>query len=174
MASKIIFTYVDGAATGITSASETIDFLSVKVGADGLEIKQTGSGGTAVFDFAAKKLTNIAAGTADQHAATYKQLNDGLSGKSDTSHNHDSAYLGIAATATDSDKLDGQHGSYYAQDSLVLKLAGGTMTGDVSMSGDHKLTNLADGSSPGDSVNYGQVQAIAAQGKRCIWWYLFC
>ncbi|MGD0336716.1 MAG: hypothetical protein ABSB18_06415 [Candidatus Omnitrophota bacterium] len=37
------------------------------------------------------------------HAGLYSLVN----------HNHDALYLGILAKATDSDKLDGQHGSYY-------------------------------------------------------------
>ena len=34
--------------------------------------------------------------------------------KADTNHNHNTAYLGITATATDSDKLDGKHASDFA------------------------------------------------------------
>lgn len=56
------------------SAAQTIDFLSIKVGASGLEIKET----TGHFDFSAKKLTNMAAATASGHAVEYDQLNTAL------------------------------------------------------------------------------------------------
>lgn len=39
---------------------------------------------------------------------------DALAGKSDTSHNHDLAYLGINAKAADSDKLDNHDSTYFA------------------------------------------------------------
>ena len=52
------------------SASETFDFVSIKVGASGLEIKET----TGNFDFSNKKLTNIAAGTAAGEALSYSQV----------------------------------------------------------------------------------------------------
>lgn len=41
----------------------------------------------------------------------------------------------------------------------LLPLAGGTLTGNVSGGGTAKLTNLASGSSSGDSITYGQVTA---------------
>lgn len=52
------------------SNTQTVDFLSVRVGASTLEIKETGG----VFDFSNKKLTNIAAPTANGHALRYDQL----------------------------------------------------------------------------------------------------
>ena len=41
----------------------------------------------------------------------------------------------------------------------LLTVAGGTLTGNVSGGGTVKLTNLASGSSSGDSITYGQVTA---------------
>jgi hypothetical protein len=45
-----------------------------------------------------------------------------------------------------------------------LPLAGGTMSGDIDMDS-NSITNLADGANPGDAVNYGQLQAVAAVSK---------
>lgn len=64
MASRILKIVVGGKEKLITSVNETLDFLSIKVGASALEIKET----TGHFDFAAKKLTNLAQGTALGHA----------------------------------------------------------------------------------------------------------
>jgi len=44
----------------LTSNTSTVDFLSVKVGADSLEMKQTGSGASAYFDFSGRRLGNLA------------------------------------------------------------------------------------------------------------------
>jgi hypothetical protein len=51
------------------SNAETVDFLSIKVGASALEIKETASH----FDFSAKKLTNVAAGGAAGEVLIYDQ-----------------------------------------------------------------------------------------------------
>lgn len=64
MASRILKIVVGGKEKLITSVNETLDFLSIKVGASALEIKET----TGHFDFSAKKLTNLAQGTALGHA----------------------------------------------------------------------------------------------------------
>lgn len=66
----------------IPSSSNTLDFLSVKVGASALEIKETAGN----FDFAAKKLVNIVAGTATGHAVEYDQMNTALAGKASTAY----------------------------------------------------------------------------------------
>lgn len=50
----------------VPSSSNTFDFLSVKVGASALEIKETGGH----FDFSAKRLTNLAEPTSGSDAAT--------------------------------------------------------------------------------------------------------
>lgn len=52
------------------SNTQTVDFVSVRVGASVLEIKEA----TGSFDFDNKKLTNIAAPTANGHALRYDQL----------------------------------------------------------------------------------------------------
>ena len=50
----------------LVSNESTVDFLSVKIGASALEIKETAGN----FDFSAKKLTNLAEPTSNQDAAT--------------------------------------------------------------------------------------------------------
>jgi len=110
MASHIIYVYENGVPVGYTSSTSTFDFLSVKVGAHGLEIKETNS----KFDFSGIELTNIADATADTSAVSRGQMNTALSGKAAVNHNHDTVYLGIHATADDSAKLNGQSASYYA------------------------------------------------------------
>jgi len=52
------------------SNAQTVDFLSVRVGSSVLEVKETNG----TFDFGNKKLTNIAAPTANGHALRYDQL----------------------------------------------------------------------------------------------------
>jgi RNA polymerase-binding transcription factor DksA len=54
------------------SSDETVDFLSIKVGASALEIKETAG----AFDFDAKVLSNLADPVADQDAATKKHVSD--------------------------------------------------------------------------------------------------
>lgn len=54
------------------------------------------------------QLSNSYSGTAQNKAVTEKALKDGLATKSGTSHNHNSTYLGISATAADSVKLGGK------------------------------------------------------------------
>lgn len=74
MASFKVIVYQNGKPTGRESNAETFDFLSIRVGASTLEIKET----SGHFDFAAKRLTNIAAGTSAGHAVEYAQLNTAL------------------------------------------------------------------------------------------------
>lgn len=52
-------------------------------------------------------------------------------------HNHNGLYLGVTSTATDSDKLDGQHGSYYLDWTNITNKPDPsiTLTGDVTGSG---------------------------------------
>ena len=75
MAAFTVVVYQNGRPTGRNTSAETFDFLSVRVGPSGLEIKETSSH----FDFSAKKLTNIAAGAATGEAVEYDQLNTALS-----------------------------------------------------------------------------------------------
>jgi hypothetical protein len=51
------------------SSEQTIDFLSVKIGASAIEIKETAGN----FDFSAKKLTNVLAGEASGEVLVYDQ-----------------------------------------------------------------------------------------------------
>lgn len=64
MANLDLIALVSGKQKRTPSSSNTVDFLSIKVGASGLEIKETSS----QFDFSNKKLTNLAQGTAPGHA----------------------------------------------------------------------------------------------------------
>jgi hypothetical protein len=57
------------------SGSETLDFLGVRIGADNLSITE---GSATAFDFGAKKLGNIVAGSASGHAVEYDQFNTAL------------------------------------------------------------------------------------------------
>lgn len=69
MSNWVVKLFESGKETLRHTASETFDFLSVKVGASALEIKET----TGHFDFSAKKLTNIASGGAAGEALSYTQ-----------------------------------------------------------------------------------------------------
>ena len=74
MANQVVRVLVSGAPKAVNSNQSTFDFLSVKIGTSGLEIKQTGLN----FDFSGLKLTNIAAGTVSGDAVEYTQLNTAL------------------------------------------------------------------------------------------------
>jgi|GEM_PF-6489177 len=60
----------NGQPKRLPSSASTVDFLSIKIGASGLEILEA----SGHFDFSAKKLTNIASGTAAGEALSYSQL----------------------------------------------------------------------------------------------------
>ncbi|MGZ3773043.1 MAG: hypothetical protein ACXVCY_04655 [Pseudobdellovibrionaceae bacterium] len=79
MASRKLIVYENGAQVGVESASETVDFLSVKVG--GLELKEVAG----QFSVSSKKITELANGTAATDATTVGQLNTGLNLKVDKS-----------------------------------------------------------------------------------------
>ena len=68
--------------------------------------------------------------THDDRYYTESEVNSLLAGKSDTSHNHNTVYLGISAKAADSEKLDGIDGSgFYRQvGSTSATVGGGWMT----------------------------------------------
>ncbi|HEY9659541.1 MAG TPA: hypothetical protein V6C65_13870, partial [Allocoleopsis sp.] len=76
MANKVVYLLQSGKRVWVHSASETFDFLSVKIGASAMEIKETAG----AFDFSAKKLSNIASGTSAGEALSYSQrgANDGV------------------------------------------------------------------------------------------------
>jgi len=81
MANKKLSVIVNGSYEGQDSNTLTVDFLSIKVGASGLEVKETGG----AFDFSAKKLTNILDGTAATDAVSKGQMDTALALKLNTS-----------------------------------------------------------------------------------------
>jgi len=74
MAARNIYVYENGKKIRNT-AQETIDFLSIKVGASAIEIKESATA-TGHFDLGAKRLTNVADPVNDQDAATKKYTTD--------------------------------------------------------------------------------------------------
>jgi len=70
MASRDLITFENGKYKRRVSAQETFDFLSVKVGASGLEISES----TGAFDFASKKLTDIADAIENNDAPSWGQV----------------------------------------------------------------------------------------------------
>lgn len=74
MAARNIYVYENGRKIRNT-ASETIDFLSIKVGASALEIKESATA-TGHFDLGAVRLTNVADPVNAQDAATKKYTTD--------------------------------------------------------------------------------------------------
>ena len=70
MASRDLVTFESGKYKRRVSSQETLDFLSIKVGESGLEIKES----SAAFDFSAKKLTDIANAVADTDAPGWGQV----------------------------------------------------------------------------------------------------
>ena len=80
------------------------------------------------------RITNLADGSAATDAATKGQV--------------DTVATAAAAAQTTANN--------------ALPKAGGTMTGDLNMSGTQKVINLANGSASGDAINKGQLDAVAA------------
>lgn len=74
MANFKLLKLVGSKPTQMDTNTETVDFLSIKIGASALEIKET----SGHFDFAAKKLVNIAAGAATGEAVEFDQLGTAL------------------------------------------------------------------------------------------------
>lgn len=58
----------------VSSAAATVDFTSVRIGADNLAISQTGSGGSAAFNFNSRKLSGVSDGALSSDAATLGQV----------------------------------------------------------------------------------------------------
>jgi len=69
MAARNIYVYENGKKIRNT-ANETIDFLSIKIGSDAMEIKET----SGKFDFGARELSNISNASADTSAAGWGQV----------------------------------------------------------------------------------------------------
>jgi hypothetical protein len=87
-----------------------------------------GTGLTGGGDFTADRTISVSFGTTAGTVAEGNHghgisgitgLTDALAGKASTTHNHDTVYLGIGATAVDSAKLNGQAASYYATSSAL-------------------------------------------------------
>lgn len=76
MANRVLMVFENGQPRARQSQNETIDFTAVRIGTDFLTISDTSGN----FDFANKKLTNIAPGTANGEALSYTQLgaNNGI------------------------------------------------------------------------------------------------
>ena len=70
MASRDLLVFENGRTKRRVSSAETLDFLSVKVGATGLEMKETAG----AFDFSAKEMSDIANATADTSAPGWGQV----------------------------------------------------------------------------------------------------
>jgi hypothetical protein len=70
MASRDLLVFENGRTKRRVSSSETLDFLSVKVGSTGLEMKETAG----AFDFSAKEMSDIANATADTSAPGWGQV----------------------------------------------------------------------------------------------------
>ena len=61
------------------SSANTFDFASIRIGADNLEMSQSGSGGSAAFNFNNRKLEGLADATVNTGAATLGQMNAAIS-----------------------------------------------------------------------------------------------
>ena len=97
------------------------------------------SDGTAIWSTLPTASTSVAGITTvgtSEGAASYVHTHV-KSDITDFAHNHDTAYLGISSQASDSDKLDGQQGSYYLDWTNITNKPNPsiTLTGDVTGSG---------------------------------------
>lgn len=154
-------------------ASNTLaaDFLSIAIGADNLPIVQAGTGGTAYFDFGARKITSsftaVGAndltnkGSVDSLISTAAALKLSLTGGTMS-----------GAIAMGTNKITGLgNGTAASQDAatvsqmetadaLKLSLTGGTMSGAIAM-GASKITGLANGSTASqDAATVAQVESL--------------
>lgn len=98
---------------------------------------------------------------ADRHDVHDQDLSDGINAC--IAKNGENAFTGNADLG--SNKITNLAAGSAASDGVrydqVLLLGGGTMTGNIAMSGTQKLTGLAAGSTNGDSVRYEQVLLLA-------------
>ena len=76
MASRDLVTFENGTYKRRPSSSETIDFLSVRIGADNLAISEVDANS---FGFNNKKLSNLAVAVAGTDAPTWQQVQDHVS-----------------------------------------------------------------------------------------------
>jgi hypothetical protein len=94
------------------------------------------------------RLSDARTPTAHNHTiANVTNLQTELDGKSNTTHNHDAAYLGITAKAADSDKLDGLNSSTSATvDTIAVRNASGNIYANAFYGDGSNLTGIQGGS----------------------------
>jgi len=162
MSARVLVVFESGRYKARTSSAETIDFLSIKVGASGLEIKETASH----FDFSAKKLQNIADGTVATDAASKGQLDtavglrvlkagDTMTGALDFGGTQKVTGLAAPSSANDAAR------KVYVDDADALRVlkAGDTMSGNLNMGG-NAVTNLGAPSAATDAARKSYVDAL--------------
>lgn len=188
MANTVIKVLVSGKEKFIHSLATTVDFLSVRVGASNLEIKESGTY-AGHFDFAGKKLTNMMAAANAGDAVEFSQLNtilssyvliaqkgaaNGVATLDGSSFVPLTQLSGITTT-----QLSATAGIVYSQLSIAdgsftiaktsglqaaldakLSLSGGTMTGDIIM-GVNKITSSYTPTNATDLVNKAYADAIS-------------
>lgn len=138
----------DALASDITALQTTVGTLNTdpvtKTYVDnGLNTKLDLAGGTMTGD-----LTLKGAPSSNNHAANKKYVDDSISSHADDDSIHitssQNAWLdSISATATEVNYLGGLTSNAQSQLDAKLALAGGTMTGDLTLKGDPTLTNHA-------------------------------
>lgn len=79
-----------------------------------------------------------ATGTSTDGAMTQKAVTDALSGKAASSHTHDDRYFTESEMNT---KLSGKSDTTHTHDDTYLKLAGGALTGDLTVGSSKMQTN---------------------------------
>jgi hypothetical protein len=153
MASRILVVFENGEYKGRASSAETLDFTSIKIGASGLEIKETGGH----FDFSAKKLTNLAEPTAASDAAT-KAYADAVAGGFDPKDSVDLATVAALPACTYDNGTGGVGATLTADANGALSVDGVAVTvGDRILvkdqasglqNGIYDVTATGDGSNP--------------------------
>lgn len=117
------------------------------------------------------KITNLADGSAATDAATKGQVDTVATAAAAAQTTANNALPKAGGTMTGKITLDGDpssalHAATKQYADLMLPKAGGTMSGAIAM-GSQKITGLQDGTSSGDAVNKGQLDA-AVLTKYCI------
>lgn len=131
MAAYNLYYYVNGKPVYQASTALTLDFLSVKIGASLMEIKET----SGKFDFSAHKLVNIVAGGATGEAVEFDQMNTAI------------AVETAARTAADSAELTARNAAIAvettartAADALLIPLTQrGAANGVATLDGSSKI-----------------------------------
>jgi hypothetical protein len=138
------------------SASSTIDFLSIKIGASALEIKET----SGHFDFSAKKLVNIADGGASGEAVSYNQFTTALGLKIDATEK--GAANGVATLGADGKLPSSQLPALAISDTFVVasQAAQTALTaevGDVAVRTDENKTYILRLAGPSTFSNWQEI-----------------